>query len=387
MPSAAVTPTLLLSREQQALRDSIREFARRECGSREQRDRWTDGGEEAHNAELYAKYAGLGWAGISVPEEYGGAGGSAVDMCVVIEESMRGLVPVNGMATTVIVASTYERFGTEQQRHEVLGGIARGEIDSVSMSEPEAGSDVGNVRCRATRSGDGWIVNGQKTWCSNAHFADRILLIARTSQSEDKHHGLTMFNVPRGTPGLETRRIDTLGGREVNDLFFTDCELPGDAVVGEVDAAWMQLMAGLNTERLVLAAVLLGIAQRAFDDLLAYVKGRRQFGRPIGEFQALRHRIADLATELECARLLTYHVAQLVDSDPKTMLPREVSMAKLKATEVAKKISLEGMQMMGGYGYAKEYDMEYLVRVALAGTIYGGTNEIQRDIVGKTLGL
>lgn len=382
-----MTPTLMLTREQQALRDSIREFARRECGTREQRDHWTDGGTEAHNAELYAKYADLGWAGISIPEEYGGAGGSAVDMCVVIDESMRGLIPINGMATTVIVASAYERFATEEQRKTVLGGIARGEVDAISMSEPEAGSDVGNVRCRATRTENGWVVNGQKTWCSNAHFADRILLIARTSQTDNKHHGLTMFNIPKGTPGLETRRIDTLGGREVNDLFFTDCELSEDAVVGEVDAAWKQLMAGLNTERLVLAAVLLGIAQRAFDDLLEYVKGRKQFGRPIGEFQAMRHRIADLATELECARLLTYHVAQVIDSDPSTMRPREVSMAKLKATEIAKKMSLEGMQMMGGYGYAKEYDMEHLVRVALAGTIYGGTNEIQRDIVGKTLGL
>jgi alkylation response protein AidB-like acyl-CoA dehydrogenase len=149
----------------------------------------------------------------------------------------------------------------------------------------------------------------------------------------------------------------------------------------------MQLMAGLHTERLILAAVLLGIAQRALDDLLGYVKERRQFGRPIGTFQALRHRIADLATEVECARLLTYHVAQLVDADPSTMRPREVSMAKLKATEVAKQTALEGMQMMGGYGYAKEYDMEHLVRVALAGTIYGGANEVQRDIVGKTLGL
>lgn len=382
-----MTDTLSLTDEQLALRDAIREFARRECGTREQRDRYTERGTEAHNADLYAKYAELGWAGMTIPEEYGGGGGSMVDMCVLVEETMRGLIPVNGMMTTLIVASTYQHFGSDEQRDAVLGGIVRGEIDSVSMSEPEAGSDVGNIRCRAVPEGDDWVVNGQKTWCSNAHFADRILLIARTSDSGNKHQGLTMFNVPRGTPGLEIRRIDTLGGREVNDLFFTDCRLPGHAVVGKVDAAWPQLMAGLNTERLILAAVLLGIAQRAFDDLLSYVKQRRQFGRPVGEFQALRHRIAELATELECARLLTYHVARVVDAEPETMRPLEVSMAKLKATEVAKKTTLEGMQMMGGYGYAKEYDMEYLVRASLAGTIYGGTNEVQRDIIGKVLGL
>ena len=146
-------------------------------------------------------------------------------------------------------------------------------------------------------------------------------------------------------------------------------------------------MAGLNVERLILAASALGIAQRAFDDLLAYVKERKQFGRPIGSFQALKHRIADLATELECTRLLVYDVARKVDADPDQLLPREASMAKLKATEVAKKTALEGMQMMGGYGYATEYDMERYVRTTLVMSIYGGTNEIQREIVSKTYGL
>ena len=146
-------------------------------------------------------------------------------------------------------------------------------------------------------------------------------------------------------------------------------------------------MAGLNVERLILAATMLGIAQRAFDDTLAYVKERKQFGRPIGSFQALQHRLADLATELECTRLLVYDVAQTVDANPGALFPREASMAKLKATEVAKKIALEGMQMMGGYGYASEYDMERHVRTTLVSTIYGGTSEIQREIIAKTYGL
>ena len=146
-------------------------------------------------------------------------------------------------------------------------------------------------------------------------------------------------------------------------------------------------MAGLNVERLILAATMLGIGQRAFDDALAYVKERRQFGRPIGSFQALQHRLADLATELEAARLMTYWVASKVDSDPDRMLPREASMVKLLVTETAQKAALEGMQMMGGYGYSSEYDMERLVRATLVSTIYGGTSEIQRNIIAKTLGL
>jgi isovaleryl-CoA dehydrogenase len=170
-------------------------------------------------------------------------------------------------------------------------------------------------------------------------------------------------------------------------VYFTDCFVPADRLLGTQDQAWMQLMTGLNHERLIIAAQSLGMAQRAFDDVLAYVKERKQFGRPIGSFQTLRHRLADLATELESTRLLVYDVAARVDENPEMLFPREASMAKLKATELAKRTTLEAMQMMGGYGYAVEYDMERQVRLALVTTIYGGTSEIQRDIIAKTLGL
>jgi alkylation response protein AidB-like acyl-CoA dehydrogenase len=196
-----------------------------------------------------------------------------------------------------------------------------------------------------------------------------------------------MLSVPTDAEGMEIRGIQTMGGKEVNDVFLTDCYVPDDRVLGQIDGGWMQLMAGLNVERLILAASALGLAERAFDDVLAYIKERKQFGKPIGSFQTLKHRISDLATELECTRLLVYDVARKVDADPGKMLPREASMAKLKATEVAKKTALEGMQMMGGYGYASEYDMERHVRSTLVMSIYGGTNEIQREIVAKTYGL
>jgi isovaleryl-CoA dehydrogenase len=158
-------------------------------------------------------------------------------------------------------------------------------------------------------------------------------------------------------------------------------------VVGEVGQGWKQLMAGLNLERMILAANMLGTARRAFDDTVAYVRERYQFGRPVGSFQALRHRIADHATELECTRLLVHEVARQIDAHPDQLLPREASMAKLKATEFAKAMALDGMQMMGGYGYATEYGMERLLRLTVVSTVYGGTSEIQRDIIGKTYGL
>ena len=373
--------------EQRDFAEAIRDFAQRECGTSEQRERLTQGYTEFHNQEIYEKLAGLGWLGVSIDEEYGGSGGGMVDACIFLEETLRGLVPIAGYGVSLIVAGAYERFGDEEQKQEILGGITRGRVEAIAMSEPEAGSDVGNLSCKAERQNGGFVLNGQKTWISAAHIADHILVIARSDSSGSKHDGLTMLSVPTDAEGMEIRGIQTMGGKEVNDVFLTDCYVPEERVLGQVDGGWMQLMAGLNVERLILAASALGIAERAFDDVLAYIKERKQFGRPIGSFQTLKHRISDLATELECTRLLVYDVARKVDADPGKMLPREASMAKLKATEVAKKTALEGMQMMGGYGYASEYDMERHVRSTLVMSIYGGTNEIQREIVAKTYGL
>jgi alkylation response protein AidB-like acyl-CoA dehydrogenase len=376
-----------LTDEQRDFQAAIADFCERELGTKEQRERITSGYTELHSQEIYDKLAELGWLGVSIDEAYGGSGGGLVDACIFLEGTMRGLVPIAGYGVSLIVAGAYERFGTEEQKQEMLGGISSGTVEAIAMSEPEAGSDVGNLSCRIERQNGGYVLNGQKTWISAAHIADHILVIGRSDPSGSKHEGLTMISVPTDAEGIEIRGIETMGGKEVNDVFLTDCHVPEERVLGQVDGAWMQLMAGLNVERLILAASALGIAQRAFDDLLAYVKERKQFGRPIGSFQALRHRIADLATEIECTRLLVYDVARKVDADPNQLLPREASMAKLKATEVAKKTALEGMQMMGGYGYATEYDMERHVRTTLVMSIYGGTNEIQRDIVSKTYGL
>jgi len=384
---APVSTLLSLTDEQRAFVDAIRDFARRECGTREQRDTLTDGGHEPHNQEIYERAAELGWLGITIPEEYGGAGGGAFDLCLLLEESTRGMIPLGFLGVSMITAGAIRRFGTEEQKQELLGGISRGRPEAIAMSEPEAGSDVGALSCRAQREDGHYVVNGQKTWITGAHAADHILLVCRTSREEDKHRGLSMISVPTGLEGIEVRGIETMGGREVNDVFFTDCRVSADRLIGEQDQGWYQLMAGLNHERLIISAQALGMAQRAFDDALAYVKERKQFGRPIGSFQTIKHRLSDLAAEIESVRQLVYAVAAKSDADPDTTLPREASMAKLKATELAKQATLEGLQMMGGYGYATEYDMERQVRTALVTTIYGGTSEIQREIISRTLGL
>ncbi len=376
-----------LTDEQRDFVSAIRDFCDRECGTQEQREQLTNHYTELHNAGIYKQMAELGWLGLTIPEEYGGSGGTMLDACLFMEETSRGLAPIGGYATTLIVAGATKRFGTDEQKQKVLGGVAKGSVESIAMTEPESGSDVGSLTTEAARSNGGYVINGQKVFISNARISDHVLVVCRTTKGENKHEGLSMIFVPVGTDGMEMIPIDTMGGRETNTVYFNDCEVPAEQLLGEQDHGWTQLMAGLNTERLILAATMLGIGQRAFDDALAYAKERKQFGRPIGSFQALQHRFADLATDLEAARLMTWWVASLNDEDPDRMLPKEASMVKLFVTETARRVALEGMQMMGGYGYSSEYDMERLVRSTLVSTIYGGTSEIQRGIIAKTLGL
>lgn len=377
-----------LTDEQQAFAEAIEDFCKREFGTREKRDAVTDNGTESHNPEVYGKMAELGWTGVSIPEEYGGAGGGLVDQVVYFHQLWKGLAPVFGSGTSSTVAGCYKRFGSEEQKTTRLQEIADGSVMSISISEPGAGSDVAALSASAKPAEGGYVLNGQKTWCSAAHIADRILLLARTDKGDKPHRGITMFDIPADAEGLEVVPIDTMGGKDVNDVFLTDVFVPEEAIVGNKGEGFKQIMAGLDGERLVAAAQGLGMLERTLDDLLEYVKERKQFGKPIGTFQALRHRIADIATEAECCKTLTYELAQRYDDNPQDpALTRLTSMAKLKVTETAKHAALEGMQMMGGYGYATEYDMEGHVRRALAPPIYAGTNEIQRDIISSTMGL
>lgn len=379
--------SLTLTDEQRSLVRAVRDFCAKHCDTREQRLALTDGGKELHSAAIAAQMAALGWLGLSIPEEYGGSGGSLFDACLFVEAMSRGRAPLSSYPVTLIVAHTYLKFAGEDLKKQVLSGVTAGAVTSIAMSEPGSGSDVASLTCRAEKTADGYLLNGQKTWCSNAHLADYIVVVARSTQGGAKHEGISMFSVPTDTPGIQIRQIDTMGGREVNDIYLTDCFVSEDRLIGVEGHGWAQLIAGLNIERIIIGAMFLGLAQRAFDDTLAYVKQRTQFGKPVGSFQALSHRLADLATELEATRLLVYDVAQRADENPGTLLPREASMVKLKATELAKRAALEGVQMLGGAGYATEYGMEELLRATVVGTIVGGTSEIQRDIIAKTLGL
>jgi alkylation response protein AidB-like acyl-CoA dehydrogenase len=375
-----------LSEEQRDFVDALRDYCDRELGPDRLRE-LTDGFGDLHNEDTARQMAELGWYGITIPEEYGGSGGTFSDAVLFLEETARGQAPIGAYGVTLIVVGALNRFGTEDQKRDLLGRVAAGGGLAIAMSEPEAGSDVAALKCAARRENGSYVLEGTKMWCSYAHKASHVLIVCRTERTDSPHEGLSMIFVPRDAEGLTITPIDTLGGRETNELHLDGVAVPEEALLGHEGGGWTQLMAGLNNERVILAALALGLAQRAFDDALAYAKERRQFGRPVGSFQAISHRFADLATDLAQVRLLVRWVARLTDEDPDRMLPQEASMAKLASTELAKRCALEGMQIMGGYGYATEYPMERYLRGALVQTIFGGTSEIQRNIIAKTLGV
>ena len=373
--------------EQRGFAEAVRAFCAKECGTAEQRTELTEGGTLADSPALLRRLAELGWLGISLPAEHGGQGGTFVDECVFLEETARGLAPVTAYGTGLTAAQTYLHWGTDGQKRTIVESICAGNFEAIALSEPGAGSDLASARMPAVLDGDRFVLDGQKTWTTAAHLAAHILVLARTDSSGGKHEGLTLLMVPADAAGLEIRAIDTMYGRTVNDLYFTDVRVPVDAVVGSVGGAWRQLNRGLGVERLIIAASSIGSAERSFDDLVGYVTQREQFGRAIGSFQAVRHRIADLATEIALCRTFLYDVADRLDAGDEQGLARDSSTAKIRCTEAAKATALEAMQLMGGYGYAREYGMEAQVRKALAPPIYGGTNEIQREIISRSLGL
>jgi alkylation response protein AidB-like acyl-CoA dehydrogenase len=386
VPALADRHDPALSEEQRDFVDALRDYCDRELGPERLRE-LTQGFDDLHNADVARQLAKLGWYGLTIDEEYGGSGGTFTDAVLFLEETARGQAPIGAYGVTLIVVGALNRFGTEEQKRDLLGRVATGGALAIAMSEPEAGSDVAALQARAERTDGEWVLEGTKMWCSYAHKASHVLIVCRSERTDSPHEGLSMILVPRDAEGLTMTPIETLGGAETNELHLDGVRVPEDALLGEEGGGWTQLMAGLNNERVILAALALGLAQRAFDDALAYAKERRQFGRPVGSFQALQHRFAELATELVQVRLLVRSVARLTDEDPHRMLPQEASMAKLAATELAKRCALEGMQIMGGYGYAREYPMERYLRAAVVQTIFGGTSEIQKNIIAKTLGL
>jgi alkylation response protein AidB-like acyl-CoA dehydrogenase len=342
---------------------------------------------EQYPRATIAKMAELGLLGLLVPEEYGGAGASTLDYVLAIEEiswadaSHSVVISVNNS----LVCEPILRFGTVDHKRRFLPSLAQGEyVGAYCLSEPTSGSDASNMNTRARRDGDSYVLNGTKSWITNGGEAGLYLVYALTDHEVPKAKGITAFLVPADTPGLRAgAKEKKLGIRasSTTQIFFEDCRVPADLVLGEIDQGFRIAMATLDGGRIGIGAQALGIAQRALDESVRYAKEREAFGHPIADFQGLQWRLADMATRIESARLLVYRAARMKDAGQS--FAKEASMAKLYASETAMFCAHAAVQMFGGYGFVRDYPVEKLFRDAKITEIYEGTSEVQRLVISR----
>ena len=381
MPS---TYPFTLTEDQEQLRREIRDFAAREIAPNVMK--WDEASE--FPAEVVRQLGQMGLMGVIFPVEYGGSGLGYVDYMLAIEE----LSAVDGSIGIIVAAhnslGTNHIFlaGNEAQRRKYVPKLASGEwLGAWGLTEPGSGSDASAARTTATRTSNGWLLNGNKTFITNGHYADVAVVIAVTDRAHGTH-GLSAFVVEKGTPGFRPgKKENKLGLRasDTSELIFEDCEIPEENLLGNLGEGFVDSMRVLDGGRISIAALSLGIARGALDASLKYVKERRQFGKAIAEFQGIQWKLADMATELDAARLLTQRAAVLKDAGQK--VTRESSMAKLYASEVAVRICDEAVQLHGGYGFIKDYPAEKFYRDVKLCTIGEGTSEIQRMVIAREI--
>jgi len=373
-----------LNDEQLQLKKSVREFAEREIAPNVMK--WDEAGE--FPIATLKELGKLGLMGTIFPQEYCGAGMGYVEYVTAIEELSRvdGSVGIIVAAHTSLCTNHIFLVGSEAQKKNYVSKLATGEfIGAWGLTEPSSGSDAGSARMTAARRKDGWVLNGTKTFITNGHYADVLVVIAVTDRAAHTH-GLSAFIVEKGTKGFRPgKKENKLGLRasDTSELIFEDCFLPRENLLGKEGDGFSDAMQVLDGGRISIAALSLGIAQGAYDAALKYSKQRKQFGKAISDFQAIQWKLADMATEIEAARLLTMRAASMKDAGMKTTL--ESSMAKLFASEVAVKCADEGVQIHGGYGFIKDYPAEKFYRDVKLCTIGEGTSEIQRLVIARQL--
>jgi len=346
--------------------------------------------EQAYPDELYAAWVELGLLRIPFEEKYGGLGGDVMDMVIVAEEISRKSADFfMAYAGSVFCGLNLARKGSEEQKRYWLPRLLSGDIKmSISMSEPGAGSDVGAMRTGARREGNDYVINGQKLWATGAGARNNVInMYVRTDAEANIRQGMSLFLVDNTTKGLELRKLDMLGRRCTGtyEIFLNDVRVPAERLVGGENKGWDCILSGLQVERITSAAGSVGAAQACTDLALEYARERKQFGRAIGTNQAIAHMLADMATEVEAARALTWRAAWMVTSGQDAL--REISMAKLIASETYVKVANLGMQIFGGFGYSMEFDMQRHYRDARSATIAAGTSQMQRNIIAGLMGL
>ncbi len=346
--------------------------------------------EQAYPYELYDAWVEMGLLRMAFPEEYGGLGGDVIDLVIIAEElSRKSFDFYTPYCASVFCGLNVVRKGTEEQKRYWIPRILSGENRmTVSMSEPDAGSDVGAMRTTARRDGDHWVINGQKLWATGAGAKRNVINVyAKTDTKVNHKKGISLFLVDNDTPGIRLRKQDMLGRRCVGnyEIFFDDVRVPADRLVGGENRGWECLLSGLEVERITSTAGYCGNAQTVVDLALAYAKERKQFGRPIGTFQAIAHMLADMQTEVEAGRMLMYRAAWMIARGQDAL--RETSMAKMFASETHVKVVNQAMQILGAYGYSMEGDMQRHFRDARASTIGAGTSQMHRNVIAGRMGL
>ncbi|WP_174614965.1 acyl-CoA dehydrogenase [Virgibacillus ihumii] len=375
---------LNFTEEQEMMRKMVRDFAQKEVAPRikqmEEEDRFPE--------EIIQKMGELGLMGIPIPEEYGGSGMDFTSYIIAINELAKVSATVGVILSvhTSVGTSPILYFGNEAQKKHYIPKLASGEyLGAFAVTEPGAGSDVASMKTRAKKDGDHYILNGSKIFITNGGSADTFITFARTN-GEEGSQGVSAFIIERDTLGFEIGKPEKkmgLHGSSTVQINFDNCKVPREQLLGEEGEGFKIAMANLNVGRIGIAAQALGIGEAALEHATSYAKERKQFGKPIAANQGISFKLADMATEVEAAKLLVYNVASLVERD----IPagKQASMAKMYASKTARKAAIEAVQVFGGYGYTEDYPVERLFRDAKVTEIYEGTNEIQHIVIAKNL--
>jgi len=373
-----------LNEEQQQIRRSIREFAEAEL-----RPHVLEWDESQHfPVELLPKFAKLGITGVIIPEEYGGAGMGYIEYVTIMEELARvdPSIALSIAAHNSLSSGHLYLAANESQKRDFLTPMAQGEfLGAWGLTEPSSGSDASSMRTTAVKRNGQWVLNGSKNFITNASFAGLAVTMAITDRTAGSH-GISAFIVERGTGGFAVAKKENKLGMRASDtasLVFDDCRIPADHIIGEAGQGFMQAMKVLDGGRISIAALAVGIAQGAYEAALRYSKERYQFGKPIAEFQAIQFKLADMATQIDAARLMTFRAAAMKNHGK--IVTKESSMAKLFASEVAVRVAEESVQVHGGYGYIKDYPAEKYWRDSKLCTIGEGTSEVQRVVIARQL--
>lgn len=375
-----------LTEEQKLIRQTVRDFAEKEIGPGvSERDE-----QECFDRVLmFDQVAALGLAGIIFPEEYGGAGADYISYAIAVEELSRvcASTGVTLSAHISLGANPIYLFGSDGQKNRYLIPLAEGtKLGAFALTETSAGSDAGGTRTTAERDGDDWVLNGTKIFCTNGGEAEINIVFARTDKTAEKHHGISAFIVEKETPGFSFGKKESkLGIRSspTRELVFDNCRIPAANLLGEEGKGFKIAMKTLDGGRIGIAAQALGIAQGAFDAALHYSSERKQFDQPIGQFQAIQFKLADMATRIEAARLLVYQAAWRAGHG--LSYGKESAMAKMYASDTAMYVSIEAVQIFGGYGFTRDFPVERMMRDAKITQIYEGTNEVQHIVIAAAL--